>query len=184
MPPTRPFFALESELGWLIRQEEIVWKQRSRVWWLNDGDLNTSYFHRISNSKHVDDETEILQIFTNHYKNLHQGKGSTLDIVNRATIFLELQPIHEGVGLRPERRPCSLGWIASYLLIFYYPQSQIYIFPSPKPLTRSFLKSIIFEGRFSRKVVKPFHLQIAWWLRIMFIDRRKTMVISKSLAIQ
>ncbi|KAH7662798.1 DNase I-like protein [Dioscorea alata] len=38
-----------SNLDEIRRQEEVYWKQRSRLQWLKDGDDNTRYFHAVAN---------------------------------------------------------------------------------------------------------------------------------------
>lgn len=37
--------ALETKLNLLLHQEQAFWKQRAKVFWLTDGDLNTKFFH-------------------------------------------------------------------------------------------------------------------------------------------
>ena len=36
---------LESQINAMLVDEEMYWKQRSRVDWLQEGDKNTKYFH-------------------------------------------------------------------------------------------------------------------------------------------
>lgn len=38
--------ALEGRLNDLLHLEQTFWRQRSRVFWLTDGDLNTRFFHQ------------------------------------------------------------------------------------------------------------------------------------------
>ncbi|XP_019157468.1 PREDICTED: uncharacterized protein LOC109154044 [Ipomoea nil] len=45
------FRTVEGELEILIRQEEIFWKQRSKQLWLQHGDMNTKYFHRVASGR-------------------------------------------------------------------------------------------------------------------------------------
>jgi len=35
----------------ILKEEEIMWRQRSRVHWLKEGDANSSYFHKIANGR-------------------------------------------------------------------------------------------------------------------------------------
>lgn len=37
--------ALQIELDEWLKNQETLWKQKSKDGWLNDGDANTSYFH-------------------------------------------------------------------------------------------------------------------------------------------
>ncbi|KAF7825238.1 ribonuclease H [Senna tora] len=41
----------QAELDQLLKNEEILWRQRSRAVWLKEGDLNTKFFHRKANQR-------------------------------------------------------------------------------------------------------------------------------------
>lgn len=42
---------IEENIVLLNLQEEIMWKQRSRIQWLNEGDNNTKFFHQKANRR-------------------------------------------------------------------------------------------------------------------------------------
>lgn len=43
--------ALESKLSSLLQQENAFWRQRAKVFWLKDGDLNTKFFHQSATNR-------------------------------------------------------------------------------------------------------------------------------------
>ena len=45
------FFRVRAELDSLLDQEEVYWKQRTKDFWLKEGDSNTRYFHSHASSK-------------------------------------------------------------------------------------------------------------------------------------
>lgn len=42
---------LELKIDDLLEKEEIMWKQRSKALWLQDGDKNSAYFHKVANGR-------------------------------------------------------------------------------------------------------------------------------------
>lgn len=44
--PSEDRLCLESKLNELLHQEQIFWKQRAKIFWLTDGDMNTKFFHQ------------------------------------------------------------------------------------------------------------------------------------------
>jgi hypothetical protein len=82
---------IEKEMDSLLEQEEIYWKQRSRIEWLREGDRNTNFFHRkstwrkkkntISKLKKDDgtftNSVELMgEITTGFFKDLYTADGS------------------------------------------------------------------------------------------------------------
>ncbi|CAL1384119.1 unnamed protein product [Linum trigynum] len=92
---------LENELEDILLQEEFIWKQRSKNYWLKHGDKNTKFFHRrasdrrsknmIKKLKDEDgkictDQEDIARCIVNFYKKLYtsdrrSGSNSVIEAV-------------------------------------------------------------------------------------------------------
>ncbi|KAM5582252.1 hypothetical protein ABKV19_002583, partial [Rosa sericea] len=50
-PPEEIRVDLETKLNVLLKQEQDFWRQRSKVFWLSDGDFNTRFFHQRASNR-------------------------------------------------------------------------------------------------------------------------------------
>ena len=60
----------------ILLEQEIYWKQRSRVQWLKEGDLNTSFFHKIANGRRRINFISYLIINGRHSESLEVIRNS------------------------------------------------------------------------------------------------------------
>ncbi|KAK6164141.1 hypothetical protein DH2020_001005 [Rehmannia glutinosa] len=95
---------IEQKIHTLMKREETMWHQRSRVNWIKDGDKNTNFFHRIANGRQkrnsidhikcddgtiVEDEHEVANVLTKYFSSLFT---STTDL-NLARAIDALDPM-------------------------------------------------------------------------------------------
>nr|KYP35970.1 Transposon TX1 uncharacterized [Cajanus cajan] len=86
------FSEVQTRLYTLLIQEETFWKQRSKIYWLKDGDCNTKFFHAIASSrrKHnliqhltrndgsmATDQTGICKVAHTYFEDLYKDKVSS-----------------------------------------------------------------------------------------------------------
>ncbi len=82
---------IQHELNDLMGWEEIHWKQRSRVTWLQEGDQNTKYFHTKASQRRQQntiagihdshgtcqtDPEQIREIILGYYRDIFTSEGS------------------------------------------------------------------------------------------------------------
>lgn len=95
--------SMKAELLFLAAQEEQRWKQKCKEKWISEGDINTSFFHRIMAAKRRKNtimeilsvhgnsllkEEEIVSEFIEFYRGLYSKKGV-------------LTPFPDGIDLSP-----------------------------------------------------------------------------------
>lgn len=91
-PDTSKISALTAALVSAYRAEELFWRQRSRILWLQGGDRNSAFFHAVTKVRKainrittlenaegipVYEEEEIGRVFANFYQKLFSTNGNT-----------------------------------------------------------------------------------------------------------
>ncbi|KAF3785942.1 putative ribonuclease H protein [Nymphaea thermarum] len=87
---------LKHELSRLLLLEERLWRQKSRIKWLGDGDLNTKFFQGIANGRRRRNKIETIT---------HEGRLATdsLEIFSACTdFFATLLGSTQGSGCLPQ----------------------------------------------------------------------------------
>ena len=69
---------LRMEVNEVLAREEIMWKQRSRVEWLQNGDRNTKFFHAAASQRWSKNRIEGLRDFEGVW---HEEEGATEAII-------------------------------------------------------------------------------------------------------
>ncbi|XP_058769166.1 uncharacterized protein LOC131643032 [Vicia villosa] len=81
---------LQEKLRDILKEEELMWFQRSRAKWLVDGDRNTKYYHiktvqrrrnkivtvKDANGNWIEDDKQVQKLFLDHYKELFALKNT------------------------------------------------------------------------------------------------------------
>ncbi|VVA39579.1 PREDICTED: reverse mRNAase [Prunus dulcis] len=73
---------LVNKLKALLEKDEALWRQRSRVAWLKEGDRNSKFFHHGGTWHETRDE--IAKVVVDYFQDLFtsQGRGSTQEVLN------------------------------------------------------------------------------------------------------
>lgn len=90
------FDALKVQLVRLLAQKEGYWRQRAKLFWLNEGDSNTRFFHASVNARRwsnkivrlkddfdlfFDESWELCRIAKNYFKNVFSPSSGDYDSV-------------------------------------------------------------------------------------------------------
>jgi len=83
-----------TKMGILLAQEEAFWKQRSKIYWLKEGDTNSRFFHAMANTKKrrnnimalktvgretVTVQQDICGVASNYFANLFTSEANVMD---------------------------------------------------------------------------------------------------------
>ncbi|XP_057785638.1 uncharacterized protein LOC131003172 [Salvia miltiorrhiza] len=95
--------AIEMELDGLLDKEETMWKQRSRCLWLNEGDKNTAFFHKVASGRqrrnrirrvlnkdgrYVSGFKEVEEAFRLYFQDIFTSQPAS----NREEVFAAVEP--------------------------------------------------------------------------------------------
>ena len=74
----RPMKTLQEKINLLLDKEATMWRQRSRILWLKDGDKNTRFFHSKASQRRR----------RNYITRLHDADDNWCTISNKSRILL------------------------------------------------------------------------------------------------
>ena len=90
-------YQLRSEHFNILRELELYWRQRSRIQWLKEGDLNTAFFHKMANLRRRINIISSLSI---------DGIFSESPVA----ISLEIENFFRNLYNKPASQALSLNW--------------------------------------------------------------------------
>lgn len=126
---TRQEQELQESLGKICNQEEIYWKQRSQMQWLQEGDENTKFFYAVANGRKnrnfiprimINDDSlmdpkDIGKIFMEKFKQLFRHKRDfrfKIDFSKRLEkkVSIDRTSLDRPFTLKEIKRAIFLSW--------------------------------------------------------------------------
>lgn len=95
-----------SEYLKLLERKEVYWKQRSKQFWLREGDQNTRFFHNLAsgrkrnnkvarlkdkNDKWKEEARDLLEIITEYFLDLFKARATAGSLSEREKVPLVIE---------------------------------------------------------------------------------------------